>query len=100
MLVEDSSTKIRRFGSTPLRGSRKALLASSSRSVATSVFFVGPPELVAYSPTHRGGRNPNPPLGFPQLAVALQCGIVVLFELFPKRPLFLGASEDAPLAFR
>ena len=39
MLVEDSSTKIRRLGSTPLRRSRKALLFSSSRSVAASVFF-------------------------------------------------------------
>jgi hypothetical protein len=58
MFVEDSSTKRRRLGSTPLRRSLKALLFSSSRSVAPSVFFVAPPELVAYGSTHRGERNP------------------------------------------
>ena len=39
MLVEDSSTNSRRFGSTPFRRSRKAPLFSSSRSVATTDFF-------------------------------------------------------------
>src|SRR5215207_1282918 len=39
ILVEDSSTKTRRSGSMPLRRSLKALLASSFRSVAPSVFF-------------------------------------------------------------
>ena len=38
-LVEDSSTNRRRFGSTPFRRSRKALLFCSSRSVATTDFF-------------------------------------------------------------
>ena len=38
-LVEDSSTNSGRLGSTPFRRSRKALLSSSSRSVAPSVFF-------------------------------------------------------------
>jgi hypothetical protein len=38
-LVEHSSTKTNLWGSTPLRRSRQALLASSSRSEAPSVFF-------------------------------------------------------------
>jgi hypothetical protein len=55
---------------------------------------------VAYSSTHGGNRNPNPPLLFPHLAVALKGGIVVGFELLPKRSLLLGAGEDAALSPR
>ncbi len=39
MLVEDSSTNRRRLGSTPFSRCLKALLFSSSRSVATTDFF-------------------------------------------------------------
>src|SRR5215210_1078847 len=102
MLVEDSSTKIRRSGSTPLRRSLKvkALLFSSFRSVAASVFFVGPPQLLPYRSAHRRDRYPNARLAFPHLAMALQSGVVVLFELLPQEALLLGGGEDAPLAPR
>src|SRR5215216_2994345 len=69
-LVEHSSTKTSLLGSTLLRRLRQALLSSSFRSVAPSVFFVGPAKLVAYSPAHRGNRDPHTPLLLPQLAVA------------------------------
>jgi hypothetical protein len=100
MLVEDSSTNSRRSGSTPLRRSLKALLFCSFRSVAASVFFVGPPQLLSYGPAHRGDRYPNARLAFPHLAMALQSGVVVLFELFPQEALLCGGGEDAPLAPR
>jgi hypothetical protein len=101
MLVEDSSTKTRRSGSTPSRRSLKALLLPSSRSVAPSVFFVGPTELVAYGPAHRRGRNPHPPTLFAHLAVLLpKGGLLVLFELLPQRSVVLGVSEEAPLSSR
>src|SRR5215208_5960962 len=100
MLVEDSSTKRRRPGSTPSKRPLKAALLRSSRSVAASVFFVGPPQLVADRPAHRRARNPNPPLLFPHLAVALQGGVVVFFELLPQSLLLLFGCKDASLSPR
>src|SRR5215203_3361341 len=99
-VVEDSSTKTRRSGSTPLRRRLKALLLRSSRSVAPSVFFVGPAQLVAYGPAHRRARYPHPPTLLPHVAVLCEGGVVVLLELLPQSPPLLGVSEDAPLAPR
>src|SRR5215210_6983020 len=53
-LVEDSSTKTNLLGSTPPRRFLQAPRASWSRSLAPSVFFVGPPQLLADRPAHRG----------------------------------------------
>src|SRR5215210_3411930 len=83
MLVEDSSTNRRRSGSTPFRRSRKAPLFRSSRSVATTDFFEGPTQ-GAHRPAHRGDRHRDPLLPLPQLAVALQGGVGVPFELLPQ----------------
>ena len=89
MFVEDSSTKTRRLGSTPLKRSLKTLRASSSRSVAPSVFFVAPPQFVADRPAHRrdGHRGSRFPL--PHLAVTLKSSVIVFFELGPQKPLLL-----------
>src|SRR5215212_6542172 len=95
-LVEDSFTNTSRPGSTPFRRWRKALLFSSSRSVAASVFFVAPPQLPSYGPAHGRDGHPNARLLLPQLAVALQGGVVVRFKLLPQEPLLFGAREDAP----
>ena len=82
-LVEDSSTKTNLLGSTPPRRLLQAPRASSSRSAAPSVFFVGPPQLLADRPAHRGDGHPHASGALPQLAVARKRGIVVLFKLLP-----------------
>jgi hypothetical protein len=99
MFVEDSSTKIRRFGSTPLRRSLKALLES------TSIFFV------ALGGTQRLFCSSTPASSFvwlgswlrstpararlvlPKFAVALQSCIVVLFELWLHKAFFCWRVE-------
>jgi hypothetical protein len=83
-----------------LRRSRKAPRACSSRSVAASVFFVGPTELPSDGPAHGRDRHPDARLLFPQLAVAPERGVVVLFELAPQEPLLFEGGEDAPSSAR
>src|SRR5215212_7101 len=100
MLVEDSSTKIRRSGSTPSRRSLKALLLRSSRSVAPSVFVVGPPQLHSDRPAHGGQRHPNARLSLPQLAVLCEGRLDILFELAPQGALLLGGGKDTPPSSR
>src|SRR5215211_6696567 len=63
-------------------------------------FFERPAELLTDRPAHRGQRHPHAPLFLPQLAVALECRLVVLFELLPQRTLLLRGGQDAPLAPR
>src|SRR5215218_9671862 len=46
-------------------------------------FFVAPTELLSYGPAHRRDGYPNAPLLLPQLAMALEGGIVVFLELLP-----------------
>src|SRR5829696_554895 len=58
-------------------------------------FFVAPPQLLSYGPAHGRDGRPNARLLFPQLAVVLEGGIVVRFELLPQGPLLLGGREDA-----
>src|ERR687897_866707 len=82
-LVEDSSTNTRREASTLFRRSRKALLACSSRSVAPSVFFCSSTQLLSYGPAHGRDGHRYSRLLLPQLAVALEGGIVVRFKLLP-----------------
>lgn len=98
MLVEDSSTKIRRLGSTPLRRSLKAPRASSSRSVAPSVFFVSPAQLLSYGPAHRGDGHRSSRFLMPHIAVTLQSSVIIFFELLPRSLLLFEGGKDTPLA--
>src|SRR5215207_2131291 len=93
MLVEHSSTNTSRRGSTDLRRPRQAPLSSSSRSEAPSDFFVGPAQL-ADRPAHGGNRHPRAAALFPQLAVALKGGFVVLFELLPQGASLPRGDQD------
>ena len=94
MLVEDSSTNTSRLGSTDLKRSRQAPRAFSSRSEAPAIFFSGPTE-PAHRPTHRRHRHPHAPPLLPKLAVALERGVVVLFELRPQSAPLIGGGKYA-----
>src|SRR3712207_846765 len=61
------------------------------RLPATSVFR--PPQRAHGSP-HGGDGNPDPLLALPQLAVALQGGVVVFFELSPQGAALLDGGAD------
>ncbi len=61
-------------------------------------FFECPAKPLADRPAHRGCGHLDTRLLFPQLAVMLKGDLLVLFELFPKRPLLLEGGENSSLA--
>ncbi len=97
MFVEDSSTNTSRLGSTPLIRSRKALRASSSRSVAASVFFYMSIRASLLWPGSSRRWTPKRPSSPPASHNGAQGCVVVLFEL-PIRSELGAILEDGDFA--
>src|SRR5215204_6139784 len=88
----------RNLCSSGARGKHLALVRLARWPPAS--FFVGPTELPSDGPAHGRDRHPDARLLFPQLAVAPERGVVVLFELAPQEPLLFEGGEDAPSSAR
>src|SRR5215212_11910035 len=99
MLVPHSSTNTSLAGSIALTSSRQALLSCSFRSEAPRLFFERPAK-PAYSPAHGGDRDPHSLLSLPQLAVLIEGGIIMFFELFPQDRSLLDTLADRERTFR
>src|SRR5215211_8382730 len=104
MLVPHSSTNTNLAGSMAATSSRQAPLSAKHLSPLRFArrhpdSFFERPAKPADSPAHGGDRDLGSLLSLPQLAVLIEGGIIMFFELVPQGPSLLDALADRERAF-